>query len=303
MKKVVIAILALTFILFACIYIFIPSTINGSVLTTFKAPINGVYRCTNNETMLDKWMPATIMNMKSKIATSNSSTLATDINFYNEQDTITSTISMFNIVNDSIAVQWKFSIDAGNNPFTRLKKYNEAVDFKKTLDSVLHQLKIFASNDDNIYGLHVQEARTKDTLVITTKTNLNHYPDTKEIYALISHLQQYANRHGAKQSNHPMYNITKLNGDSVRLMVGLPVNKSVPENNSVTMVKMVKGRFLVCEIKGGDGAIHNAMTQMKYYFPEHHRTAMAIPFIYLITDRTVETDTTKWVSEMYSPVF
>lgn len=60
---------------------------------------------------------------------------------------------------------------------------------------------------------------------------------------------------------------------------------------------------MVCEIKGGEGAIHNAMTQMKYYFPEHHRTAMAIPFIYLITDRTVETDTTKWVSEMYSPVF
>jgi hypothetical protein len=253
--------------------------------------------------MLKKWMADTIQKMQRKIAVTNSTTLATDINFYNKSDSIASTISMYNILNDSIAVQWKFSVHAGNNPFTRVRKYKEAIAFKKSLDNALHQLKVFASNDDNIYGLHVYEARTKDTLIITTKTNLNHNPDTKEIYGLISQLQQYAGSHGAKQVDYPMYNITKINADSVRLMVGLPVSKLLPESNSVKMVIMVKGRFLVCEVRGGEGTLHNAMIQMKYYFPEHYRTSMAIPFFYIVTDRMREKDTSKWLSIMYAPVF
>jgi hypothetical protein len=42
---------------------------------------------------------------------------------------------------------------------------------------------------------------------------------------------------------------------------------------------------------------------MQQYFADYKRVAMAIPFEYLVTDRETETDTTKWVTRIYAPVY
>jgi hypothetical protein len=42
---------------------------------------------------------------------------------------------------------------------------------------------------------------------------------------------------------------------------------------------------------------------MKNYVEDNKKTSPAIPYQSLITNRLTETDTTKWVTKLYYPVF
>jgi len=45
------------------------------------------------------------------------------------------------------------------------------------------------------------------------------------------------------------------------------------------------------------------LLEMNQYFADHNRTSMAIPFSYLITNRSEQPDTLKWITKIYAPVF
>lgn len=303
MKKFIIAVAVLFLLLVICPYIFIPKTIAVSSAISFKAPLNGVFRCVSNEAMWQRWQADTNHAVQIKIIRSNAVTKTTEAALYHGRDSTNSLINLLNLTSDSIAIHWALSVDAGNSPFGRISNYRKAVAFKKEMDTMLEGIKNFTSNDDNIYGLHIYESGTQDTFVITTKTAMDHYPSTGEIYNLINELKTYCAKFGTTTVNHPMYNVTKINADSMRLMVGLPLNKAVPQTSNVSLVKMVQGRFLVTEVKGGEATVQHALTQLQYYFPEHNRTSMAIPFTYLITDRIAQPDTLQWISKIYAPVY
>jgi hypothetical protein len=66
---------------------------------------------------------------------------------------------------------------------------------------------------------------------------------------------------------------------------------------------MVPGRFLKTEVTGGPYIIEHAHKMMQQYFEDYKRTSMAIPFEYLVTDRSKEPDTAKWVTRIYGPVY
>jgi len=55
-------------------------------------------------------------------------------------------------------------------------------------------------------------------------------------------------------------------------------------------------------VRGGQGTVENALEQMQLYFDDYDKTSMAITFQYLVTDRIKESDTTKWITEIYAPV-
>jgi hypothetical protein len=43
--------------------------------------------------------------------------------------------------------------------------------------------------------------------------------------------------------------------------------------------------------------------QIQLYIQDYHRTLMALPFQQLITDRSAEPDTTRWITDIYVPLF
>ena len=86
-------------------------------------------------------------------------------------------------------------------------------------------------------------------------------------------------------------------------MVALPVNKKIDNKGDVFFVRMVPGRFLTSEVTGGPYTIQHAHRMMDQYFKDFNRTTMAIPFEYIVTDRLKETDTSKWVTRIYGPVY
>ena len=86
-------------------------------------------------------------------------------------------------------------------------------------------------------------------------------------------------------------------------MVAIPVSKSIPTNNNFLFKRMVPGKILVTEVKGGTYTTGEALKQLEIYRSDNHLRSPAIPFESLVTDRSREPDTSKWVTKIYYPVF
>ena len=66
---------------------------------------------------------------------------------------------------------------------------------------------------------------------------------------------------------------------------------------------MVKnGNILVVEVRGDQQTINEAIKQIEKYITDYQRSIIAIPFQSLITDRSKESDSTKWITKIYYPV-
>jgi hypothetical protein len=85
--------------------------------------------------------------------------------------------------------------------------------------------------------------------------------------------------------------------------VAIPVNKAIPQNKIYLIKRMVPGKILVAEIKGGDYSAREALRQMHIFMTDNNLSSPAIPFQSLITNRMEEPDTLKWITKIYYPVF
>ena len=85
--------------------------------------------------------------------------------------------------------------------------------------------------------------------------------------------------------------------------IGIPVNKKLPEKENISLKQMVKnGNILVTEVRGDQKFINEAIKQTEKYITDYQRSIIAIPFQSMITDRTKEPDSTKWITKIYYPV-
>ncbi len=302
MKKFFIIPLLLIVVAATCIYIFIPSNINVSAAIIANAPISSVYRYVNNENTWRQKLSPDNSSFKEYTVSSNVEN-AVDVVLHDGDDTINTKLILIFPGGDSTIIHWDCSLVAGTNPFSRLLAYNKAVEIKKSMDSVLYKLKSLTSDPENVYGLHINKASIKDTTLISSKIMLDHYPSTNDIYSLVNKLNDYAIKSGALITGNPMYNVTPVEKDTVRLMVALPVNKLLQQTSSIIPVKMVPGNFLATQVSGGESTVRKALTTMQNFIADNSKTSMAIPFSYLITNRVDEPDTSKWVTKIYMPVF
>jgi hypothetical protein len=65
---------------------------------------------------------------------------------------------------------------------------------------------------------------------------------------------------------------------------------------------MVPGKILVAEVKGGEQRVREAAANLQNYVDDYKLKSPAIPFESLVTDRTKETDTSKWITKLYYPI-
>jgi hypothetical protein len=100
-----------------------------------------------------------------------------------------------------------------------------------------------------------------------------------------------------------MLNIYKNSDSSYLARVALPVDKKLNDSGNIQYRWMLKGgNILITEVKGGPHQIEKAFGEMANYVEDHGRTAPAIPFQSLVTDRRIEPDTNKWITKVYWPV-
>jgi len=119
---------------------------------------------------------------------------------------------------------------------------------------------------------------------------------------MIGQLKTYIKQQNAQETGFPMVNVLALDKTQVQTMVAIPVNKQLAETTVFSWKKMVAGKILIGEVKGGTERTKQAFDEMHNYVTDYHLTSPAIPFISLVTDRMIEKDSTKWISKVYYPV-
>ncbi len=314
MKKLFI-LLILTIILFLSIYLLIPPKINFAKLAYIHTNINVANRFITDESKWQKWWPVAMQGglthsvdneihsyknysyiIKRKMYEGMSILIEHDSNMVN------SFLQIIALNKDSIAVQWKGVMPATYNPFKKISNYILATKVKKNISEVLQTAKMFLENKENVYGLHIVQEKVKDTLLISTKYFSKTPPSTEDIYKLIKNLKEYISIQGSSETNYPMLNIMQ-DGSEFKTMVAIPINKNIAENQTFIIKKMVPGKILVAEIKGGQNTVAEAINNVNIYMEDNHLVAPAISFESLISDRVKEKDSTKWVTKIYFPIY
>ena len=136
-----------------------------------------------------------------------------------------------------------------------------------------------------------------------TKSVLSAYPSDTDIYKLVDVLKNYIGAAHAAVMGSPLVNVTQLSKNQFELKVAIPTDRELKGNNAIFFRQMIPGNFLVAVVRGGGQTVAEAQTQMQHFMDDHQKTSMAIPFEVFVTDRMVETDTAKWVTKLYEPVF
>jgi len=81
------------------------------------------------------------------------------------------------------------------------------------------------------------------------------------------------------------------------------VDRRLPDAGEIHYKWMLGGgNILITEVKGGPGEIKKAYEQITHYVTDYKRLAPAIPFESMVTDRTVEKDSSQWITRIYYPV-
>jgi effector-binding domain-containing protein len=204
---------------------------------------------------------------------------------------------------DTVKIDWLGTVAATYSPLKRIEQYIHARQAQQNMRSVIDTLKSFLEIQTNTYGMHIVEERVTDTLLITIKRSSLTYPSVAYVYELVNKLRNYATSNGLAQTNYPMLNVMKEGKNDFTVMVGLPVDHEVKAEDDIKYKRMAPGKILVSEIKGGPSTIKGAFEQFDLFLQDYHRISPAIPFESMVTDRSHEPDTTKWVTKVYYPVF
>lgn len=204
---------------------------------------------------------------------------------------------------DSVTLTWIIQSATSGNPVTRVKRLFDNKSLQKDVQLILEKIKSFYGKEDNLYAVAIKKDFVLDSTLISTNLTTTGYPSTEIVYSLIDKLQAFAIKNGAKQTGLPMLNIYTSDSSSYRVQAALPVDKKLKDGEGVAYRWMLGGgNILVSEVKGGPYTINKGFDAMSNYVNDNRRTAPAIPFQSLVTDRRADPDTTKWVTKLYWPV-
>jgi hypothetical protein len=300
-------------LLIAASYFFPPSRFSINEAVKVRANENGVFRVLSDSTKWSRWWnyaaSAKVVIDGKSFRCGNTSYQVTEllykaikINITYKHGQLESMMHIIPIGNDSTLLSWECKGLSDKNYFHRIIDYGDLREIRSCMKLILNSIKEFAEKKENIYGISIERTSINDTLLISTKATSPTYPDTRFIYGLVNELQQYAQANGAQQTNSPIYNVTKTN-KQFDVMVALPVNKVLQNQNGFEFKRMIPGSFIVTTVTGGEGTVNHALQQIHQYFEDYHQTSMAINFRMLVTDRIAEADSTKWITRIYQPVY
>lgn len=310
MKKILYTFIVLLLLAVAATWVLIPSQLTISSAVAIPTTDIGTERFLINSQAWHRWWPGHPSGSDSSFGMNGDSYRLTEkfyksanILIHHEAIALPSKIFIIPFQLDTSVVEWKCSMQAGINPFTRLSAYLTARTVKRNMDSVLSGLKGFLSSIENIYGISIEKVSTKDTLYLSFKKQIDSQPSTPQVYQLIRQIQAYAAANGARETGYPIYNVTRLSDQHLQLMAALPVDKPLPEKNGYAMKHMVRGSFMTTEVTGGEHAVAVASKSLSQFFSDYRKTSMAMNYAMLITDRLLQPDSTRWITRLYEPVF
>jgi len=100
-----------------------------------------------------------------------------------------------------------------------------------------------------------------------------------------------------------MISTQEADGSQYETMIAISVDKIIQPGGNFFRSQMVpmKDRFLATEVKGGPATIEHAHKAIQKYMQDHILSPPARAFEILLTNRSKETDTTKWRTKIFYP--
>jgi hypothetical protein len=313
MKKWILFIVSIIMLASVFTYLLIPSRIMISASKITNCPDVAVERLLLDETQWSKWWPGTELNKFYSASFQQKDFTFTLINkFYKSLEihilpkngtALISRLSIVPLSKDSTGIEWSCEMESGNNPLKRISNYWKAKSIKEQIDTALIHCANFFSNTEKVYGIKIQRTQLPDTLFVTARFLSQSLPAQADLYRLIKQIETYIVSQGTRPTGSPIYNITQLNDQQYQLMAGVPVVIRIPEKDNFSLKYMVKGSFMITEVLGGESQVKWAAGQLKQYFQDYKKTSMAMSFTRLVTDRMLQTDSSRWITQLYEPVY
>jgi effector-binding domain-containing protein len=313
MRKILVGLLLIVALSSIAAFILIPAQLSVSSISIMKANENATFRNLSDQNKWTKWWPSQIKeDLRKDYFSFNGYNYqltkklynAIEVNMVIGNKAFTGDIIITPISPDSIAVKWESTLITDNNPLNKILSYQQAKRIKNNMRVILDSLKSFSENKQRVYACNIQRTTVKDTFLVAAKLTTTHYPSTTEIYNLVETLKKYIESHGASKTNYPMLNVTTNDSIEYTTMVAIPTNKVLPDNGNIAFKILMsdKDKTLTAEVKGGLQNIKKAYEELNMYMKDYNLSSRVIDWQSLITDRSKETDSTKWITKIYIPV-
>jgi hypothetical protein len=298
----------------SCIYIFIPGQWELSETKLVKCNVSAAFRNISEDSSWKKWWPGGRNNPYSYRVTGSAypgvgvRLRAGDRDGDHDGDRdIAGIVSVLTAGSpDSIVLLWKCPFHSGLNPFGRVQQYRKALRVRKVMAAALSSLAPYLEKGENVYGMEVQNIMLRDSTLIQLTLQTGAYPSTAEVYRSIHLLRGYISSQGAKETDHPMLNVTlnvTLGKDGqYKSTIAIPVDRELKGKGTLVPVRFVPWKVLIGEVHGGTFVAERAMGQLQLYVTDHQKTSMALAFQSLVTERDQEPDTSRWVTRVIQPV-
>ncbi len=306
MKKLFVTLVIIVVLVVAVSYIFIPTKIKISSIVTSTANSIGAHRILMNDETWAKWWPyeKAFQLEKTNFKLTKKMINSFEVMIYKGGDSIVSQLQLISVAIDTVSLLWSCELEAGNSPVKRLLYYNTAIAIKKNLAFLLDSLSAFVSDQKNIYGFRVKNVIVTDSVLISTRKLFNYYPDEFETEEMVKKMRAYIKANNAKEMNYPMLHIQQEDSIHFSAMTAIATDIKLPDNNEFAAKMLLKGgNLLEAEINGGHATFRKAFYEYDMFIKDYSKTSPAIPYQLMITDRTKERDTLKWVTKLCYPVF
>ena len=311
MKKPALLVLGILLLAFISIYFIIPQNITATSTVTVDAIDGNVFKFLVKKEAWPKWWPGSHLVADSNLFAYNGTTytIKKDANSYIEVNINTTKVELDSKINylaaddGSTAITWEASKQSSLNPFERITEFVRIKNQQTEMDSILAHFKQFIQKDTNVYGLSIKIVKLKDEFMLATNTVTKTPPSEDLIYGMLDRLHKQIAAQNATETNKPMLNINKTDSNEYHVMVAIPINKTIPPGaNAVINKLLLGGNSIQTGVKGGRGTIDNAFGQLQNFRKDYKLTGVAMPFELMLTDRSMEKDTSKWVTQLYWPI-
>ena len=306
MKKIIIALAILAFVLLAAVYLFIPRELKIGATTTINAALPGVSRSLSDNNTWEKfWPDSTVFKLNDHSYSVKENVFNVfNIDISSEKDSVSSSMTLLLLKSNSLTIDWSSKLMTSSNPFTRITQYRKARSIEKNMKSILKSMKDFMEQTKNIYGFDIKQTTVRDSVVISTRRSFAHHPGVKDVEDMIQSLRNYIIENMAIEQGSPMLNIRKADSSHYETMAAIPVDRELPLTGEFAPKFLLKGgNLLEAEVIGGFHKIEIALKELENYRNDYRFSSPAIPYQRLVTDRSKEQDTTKWITILQYPIY
>lgn len=151
---------------------------------------------------------------------------------------------------------------------------------RKSLFADMEALKQYMEDDKAYYGFKINNTLTIDTNILVMKKMVSVKHKDSAIIATQKHLQAYINSHHYHITQPIMADIhATYTGDSIRIMMGIPVAESVKPSGDITLMQMSKqSRQIYITYTGKYGNRLACYNSLKRYIADHSLSTTELPY-------------------------